>query len=48
MSFELVGGIKARECLLQWGADEADADEVCEAIVRHTVRYLPKSILLTH
>jgi HD superfamily phosphodiesterase len=40
MSFELVGGIKAREYLLQWGADEADADEVCEAIVRHTVRHL--------
>ena len=37
LSFELYGGIKAREWLLEWGASQDIADEVCEAIVRHTV-----------
>lgn len=38
LSFEIWGGIKAREVLLEWGAPRGCADEVCEAIIRHTVR----------
>ncbi|KAH8918050.1 hypothetical protein BT69DRAFT_609657 [Atractiella rhizophila] len=38
LSFEIFGGIKAREALLKWGANRSLADEVCEAIVRHTER----------
>jgi cyanamide hydratase len=36
LSFEIYGGIKAREMLMGWGASQEVADEVCEAIVRHT------------
>jgi len=36
LSFEIFGGIKAREVLLAWGANPDVADEVCEAIIRHT------------
>ncbi|KAH8918054.1 hypothetical protein BT69DRAFT_1338529 [Atractiella rhizophila] len=36
LSFEIFGGIKAREALLKWGAGREMADEVCEAIIRHT------------
>lgn len=37
LSFEIYGGVKAREMLMKWGASQEVADEVCEAIVRHTV-----------
>ncbi|KAH8918052.1 hypothetical protein BT69DRAFT_1301306 [Atractiella rhizophila] len=36
LSFEIFGGIKAREGLLKWGATRYVADEVCEAIIRHS------------
>lgn len=39
LSFEIWGGIKARELLLELGASQTEADEVCEAIVRHTEEY---------
>lgn len=35
MSFEFKGAIVAREILLKYGAEEDQADGVCEAIVRH-------------
>lgn len=37
LSFEIFGGVKARDLLFLWGADQQTADEVCESIVRHTV-----------
>jgi hypothetical protein len=37
LSFEIFGGIKARELLMSWGAPQQIADEVCESIIRHTV-----------
>ena len=37
LSFEIYGGVKAREFLLGWGANQEVADEVCESIIRHTV-----------
>lgn len=37
LSFEIYGGIKAREFLIGWGASQEVADEVCESIIRHTV-----------
>ncbi|KAG8995706.1 hypothetical protein FRB94_008860 [Tulasnella sp. JGI-2019a] len=36
LSFELYGGVKAREILMGWGASQEVADEVCESICRHT------------
>lgn len=38
LSFEIFGGIKARELLMRWGAPQEVADEVCESVIRHTVR----------
>ncbi len=35
MSFEFKGAIVARELILQLGAPEAEADGVCDAIIRH-------------
>ena len=39
LSFEVYGGVKARELLLEWGANGEVADEVCESIIRHTVSF---------
>ncbi|KAG8991457.1 hypothetical protein FRB94_008857 [Tulasnella sp. JGI-2019a] len=36
LSFEIYGGVKAREILMGWGASQDIADEVCESTVRHT------------
>lgn len=36
LSFEFWGGIHAREKLLEFGASNLQADEVAEAIIRHT------------
>jgi cyanamide hydratase len=36
LSFEFHGAILARDFILQHGGDHAIADEVCEAIIRHT------------
>ncbi|KAF7972462.1 hypothetical protein HWV62_17952 [Athelia sp. TMB] len=36
LSFEIYGGVKAREVLMGWGASQEIADEVCEAVIRHT------------
>jgi cyanamide hydratase len=35
MSFEFKGGITARDFLIQNGAPEEQADQVCETIIRH-------------
>jgi len=35
MSFEFKGAIVSRDLLLEWGAEEDEADAVCEAIIRH-------------
>lgn len=37
LSFEIYGGVKARELLMTWGASQEVADEACESIIRHTV-----------
>jgi cyanamide hydratase len=36
LSFEFIGGIHAREKLMEFGAPQVQADEVAEAIFRHT------------
>lgn len=36
LSFEYLGGIHAREKLVEFGAPQFQADEVAEAIIRHT------------
>ncbi|KAG8862573.1 hypothetical protein FRB96_001130 [Tulasnella sp. 330] len=36
LSFEIYGGVKAREMLMGWGASQEVADEVCESVIRHT------------
>ncbi|KAJ2963217.1 hypothetical protein NQZ79_g1681 [Umbelopsis isabellina] len=36
LSFEFIGGIHAREKLMEFGARQVQADEVAEAIFRHT------------
>ena len=35
MSFEFKGAIVARDLILQLGGPEAEADSVCDAIIRH-------------
>ena len=39
LSFEIYGGVKAREMLMGWGALQDVADEVCKAVIRHTVSW---------
>ncbi|KDQ49223.1 hypothetical protein JAAARDRAFT_662587 [Jaapia argillacea MUCL 33604] len=46
LSFEIWGGMKARELLIEWGAPRWAADEVCEAIIRHTEDYNSGSLRL--
>ncbi|KAI8066730.1 hypothetical protein BC940DRAFT_302158 [Gongronella butleri] len=46
LSFEFWGGIHAREKLVEFGAPQLQADEVCEAIIRHC-NFVPGQIRKT-